>query len=320
MTAGATLSPPGEGNFASAQRPRISVGLPVYNGQNFLAAAIESVLAQTYRDFALVISDNASTDATQRICEEFASRDPRVDYHRAKTNRGIVWNFNEVFRLSRTEYFMWFAHDDALAPQYLERCLAVLDRDPSVVSCFSSCRDIDGTGATIGVRHSRVVMDSADRVTRFREGIRLDHLCEPWCGLTRSEVLRRTALLGAFADYDRVIIAELGLHGRLVEIPEPLFINREHADRSHQVYASRAERTRWLDARNARGLVFPHFRQLREFWESVRRARIPLSQQARCAWALAKWSGSNRKRLTADLDVAGRELIRNVLTRAGLRG
>ena len=158
--AGATVSQPAEGKLASGQRPRISVGLPVYNGQNFLAAAIESVLAQTYRDFLLVISDNASTDATQRICEEFASRDPRVDYHRAQTNRGIVWNFNEVFRLSRTEYFMWFAHDDALAPQYLERCLEVLDRDPSVVSCFSSCRDIDGTGTTIGVRRSRAALRS----------------------------------------------------------------------------------------------------------------------------------------------------------------
>lgn len=310
-----SAAPADPGASSAAQRARVSVGLPVYNGENFVAAAIESVLAQSFREFRLVISDNASTDRTRQICEDFARADPRVEYHRAEVNRGIVWNSNQVFRLSRTDYFMWLSHDDGLAPQYLERCVGVLDSDASVVSCYAACRDIDGSGGAIGIRRSRVAMDDPDPVVRFREGIRLEHLCEPWCSVTRSEALRLTQLFGLFADYDRVLIAELGLHGRVVEIPEALFINREHDKRSHQVYATRVERTRWLDPRNTQSLIFPHFRELQEMWAAVRRAGLTRSERARCAWELVKWSLRYRRRLFSDLDFAAREVARKVLKR-----
>jgi glycosyltransferase involved in cell wall biosynthesis len=289
---------------------RVTVGLPVYNGEQFLAVAIESVLAQTYGDLRLVISDNASTDRTEGICRDFAARDARVDYHRAELNRGIVWNFNQVFRLSTTEYFMWFAHDDALTPTYVQRCVEVLDADAETVLCFSGCVDIDAHGRVLGTRRSTVVMSSPDPVARFREAIRLDHLCEPWCGVTRADVLRRTPLLGSYADYDRVIIAELGLHGRFVEIPDALFVNREHEQRSHQVHASRFERTRWLDPRNAHAIVYPHFRQMRAFWGAVRRSGLRSSDRMRCGLELARWAKTYRRRLVSDVEVATREVAR----------
>jgi glycosyltransferase involved in cell wall biosynthesis len=194
---------------------RVGIGLPVYNGENYLCTAIESVLAQTFTDIALIISDNASTDGTREICLRYARADHRVQYHRSDVNRGLLWNFNQVFRLCTSEYFMWFSHDDALEPAYVERCVLILDADPTAVLSFSACRDIDGEGQTIGVRRSTVAMDSSDPIARFREGIRLEHLCESWCGLTRSDAIRRTPLFGSYADYDRVMIAELGLRGRL---------------------------------------------------------------------------------------------------------
>lgn len=294
---------------------RVSVGLPVYNGENFLAAAIESVLAQTFRDFVLIISDNASTDRTEDICRRYAASDGRIRYHRAAVNRGIVWNFNEVFKLSTSEYFMWFSHDDALSPQYLERCVRVLDSDPTAVLAYAACTDIDDEGRVLGVRRSRVVMESADPVVRFRHAIRLEHLCEPWCGLTRADVLRRTELFGSYADYDRVTIAELGLYGRLIEIPEPLFSNREHSNRSHQVYGDRLTRTRWLDPRNANAMAFPHSRELREFWAAVCRAPLARRDRLRCAWALAGWAVRYRRRLMGDIYAIAGDMLRSIKRR-----
>src|SRR5215207_1517689 len=108
--------------------PRVSVGLPVYNGENYLAEAIDSVLAQTYQNFELIISDNASTDSTEEICRDYAARDRRIRYFREPQNRGAAWNFNHTFELARGEYFKWVAHDDVIGPQYLARTVDQLDR------------------------------------------------------------------------------------------------------------------------------------------------------------------------------------------------
>ena len=97
--------------------PRVSVGIPVFNGERFLAETIESILAQTFKDFEIVISDNASTDRTEEICRSYAARDPRIRYNRNDTNRGAAWNHNRVFELARGEYFKWQSHDDFCAPR-----------------------------------------------------------------------------------------------------------------------------------------------------------------------------------------------------------
>src|SRR3982751_485615 len=100
--------------------PKVSIGLPVYNGELHLALALDSILAQTYGDFEIVISDNGSTDGTESICRRYAAADPRIRYERNETNRGAAWNYNHVFELSRGEYFKWMAHDDLIEPNYLE--------------------------------------------------------------------------------------------------------------------------------------------------------------------------------------------------------
>lgn len=296
-------------------KPLVAVGLPVYNGEEFLGAAIESILAQTLPDFEIIISDNASSDRTEAICQEYVSRDSRVSYHRASKNHGIVWNYNEVFRLSSHEFFMWFSHDDILAPTYLERCVEVLRKDPSVVLCFANWGEIDVTSQLLGCYKSRIVMDSAKAIERFRCAIRLDHLCEPWCGVTRSETMRKTALYGNFADYDRVMIAELGLHGRFVEIPETLFFRREHKDRSIYLHPSRFERTSWIDPELSNTIVFPYFRELREFWVAVGRAALSWRERVACQWALLMWVKTYWRRMKADLRTAALEALRRTVLR-----
>ncbi len=128
-------------------RPKVSLGMPVYNAQRFLREVIDSILAQTFTDFELIISDNGSTDDTEAICKEYVSRDSRVQYHpNDRTNHGPGWNYNRTEALAQGEYFRWAAADDVLAPTLLEKCVAALDADQSAVMAWPKTQIIDDQG------------------------------------------------------------------------------------------------------------------------------------------------------------------------------
>ena len=99
--------------------PRLSVGLPVYNGETYIGQSIESLLGQSYEDFELIISDNASTDSTADICRHYGKQDPRIRYVRQPRNIGLSPNHNFVVQQARGEYFKWAAADDLCAPTFL---------------------------------------------------------------------------------------------------------------------------------------------------------------------------------------------------------
>src|SRR5262245_26889183 len=121
-----------------ARNPCVSVCLPVYNGQDYVSEAIRSVLEQTFEDFELIISDNASTDGTEEICRDAAARDPRARYYRADVNRGLAWNHNRAFELARGRHLVWIGHDDLMAPEYVSRCLQAMEEDSEIVLCFAN--------------------------------------------------------------------------------------------------------------------------------------------------------------------------------------
>jgi GT2 family glycosyltransferase len=123
--------------------PRVSIGMPLYNAERYLAGTLESILGQTFCDLEVVISDNGSTDRTEQICRQYASRDNRIRYYRNEVNRGAAWNYNHVFELARGEYFKWASYDDLLAPKFLEHCVASLDQDPSAALAFTQFLDDD---------------------------------------------------------------------------------------------------------------------------------------------------------------------------------
>src|SRR5262249_49837857 len=150
-----------------ASSPRVSIGMPVRNGQRFIRLAIDSLLAQTFSDFELIICDNGSTDQTQSICEEYAVLDPRVRYFRNESNLGPAANYNRCFELSRGEYFRWHAHDDQAAPQYLAKCVELLDRDPGVVVAYPSTLVIDENGRPLEEYKFHPGTDSARASARF---------------------------------------------------------------------------------------------------------------------------------------------------------
>jgi len=127
-------------------KPSVSIGMPIYNAEKFLRQALDALLGQTFGDFELIISDNGSTDGSEAICREYASKDSRIKYYKNETNLGAAKNFNRVFELSRGEYFKWASHDDICDPEYLERCVELLDRNPAVVLCYPKANTIDEQG------------------------------------------------------------------------------------------------------------------------------------------------------------------------------
>jgi glycosyltransferase involved in cell wall biosynthesis len=233
--------------------PRVSLALPVYNGENFLAQAIEAVLAQTYRDFELIITDNCSSDSTPQICDSYQRLDSRVRYHRNPVNLGAAKNYNRGFELARGEYLKWCAHDDLLSPGFLERCVEVLDTRPDVALVFARTECIDGAGAPVdwAAANSMPPIESDSAAARFGDAIMFCGTCFPIFGLFRMDVLRRSTLHRGYYGSDRALLAEVALLGKLVEAPpDAVFYNREHVQRSINI-DSQAERSRWQNA-NAR--------------------------------------------------------------------
>jgi len=288
--------------------PRVSIGLPVYNGQRYLQKALESLLAQTFCDFEIIISDNASSDATPEICRDYAARDPRIRYVRHDTNRGAAWNFNYVFSLARGVYFKWHAHDDMLEPSFLERSVAALDRDPQVVVAHARTRVIDEAGATLYIYDEYLRTESPLPSVRFRDLICIGHPCFQVFGLMRADVLRRTPLIGNYVPSDRILLARLGLLGTFYEAPEPLFISRRHPAQSVRAAKLRA-RAAWFDPANDGKIVMPYFRTLYEYVKAIRETPLAPDEARRCYLVLLDWVASDRNwaRLGNDVVQAGRQ-------------
>ena len=114
--------------------PKLTIGMPVYNGELFIKKAIESVLAQTFTDFELIISNNSSTDSTEEICQDFVNKDNRIQLHTQEKNIGIHRNFNFLLSKAKGEYFAWAAVDDYLDNDFMEKNLKILESNTSVVS------------------------------------------------------------------------------------------------------------------------------------------------------------------------------------------
>lgn len=233
--------------MTTQKRPKVSLGIPVYNGERFVGDAIQSTLSQTFTDFELVISDNASTDSTRQICEHFASKDERVRYFRQPANLGAKANFNRVFDYSNGEYFKWIACDDVCGPRYLELTVAALDKNPAAILAHTKSDMINSKGEVVSheellrgfvfdegipVRVQPVdgarTLDHALPHKRF-QGILLDTY---WCfeifALIRREGMLRTYPKRPYYGSDKVMLAELSLLGRFIEVPEVQFYRRAH--------------------------------------------------------------------------------------------
>jgi len=256
---------------ARRNRPRCSIGLPVWNGMNYVEEAIRSVLAQDMGDFELIISDNASTDRTAEICERFALEDDRIVYVRHPRNIGAAKNYNHVFHLAQGEYFVWLAHDDVQGPRFLSTCLEAFDRaDPDTVLVYPAFTYIDDASREIGQDEPRCVETSAgspaQRLFDVLEGL---GIVSSIFGMFRRERLARTRLIGSYVASDYVLLAECALLGKIVRIDgPPQFERRLHDEGSQRANKTSEEIARWFDP-NARLDLKPSQRLSREYLLSI---------------------------------------------------
>lgn len=208
--------------------PRVSIGMPVYNCERFLHQSIGSLLGQTYEDIELVITDNASTDRTEEICREFAAKDKRVRYYRNERNLGGPGNFRRVFSLCKGELHKWSTADDYWDPTFIEKCVAVLDREPDVVACYSMTRFVDGSGKVIEDYEDHLHLQEASPGTRFIRVLEETTKCHVHLGVIRRAAMIRTSLIGNELASDIRFLAELTLYGKFFVLPEHLFFRRFH--------------------------------------------------------------------------------------------
>lgn len=209
--------------------PRVVVGLLVYNGEKYLAETIDSILNQTFTDFSLLIADNASTDSTQAICLEYAKKDPRITYHRHAENIGSSGNHNFLFQPGDAPYFKWASHDDPLEPDYLQRCVELLDQDPTIGMVHSRSYQIDGNGIKTGTLDHEVRLNSFRPSERFWRVLWGGYLPEVH-GVMRSELIKKTKLFQGFPGDDRSFLAEMLLQADIGYVEEYLFCRRDHAE------------------------------------------------------------------------------------------
>lgn len=208
--------------------PSLTIGLPVYNGEQYLEAALDSILGQSFHDFELIISDNASSDATEAIGRASAEQDPRVTFRRNERNLGLDVNFNLLVELARGRYFKWATADDELLPGYLERCVGVLEADPSVVLAYPRSKFVDGMGNQLDRHDPGWHLVSDDVSQRLRYAIGATHFINAALGVIRTDALRRTRLHASYPGGDFRLMAELSILGKFVEVPETLYVRRIH--------------------------------------------------------------------------------------------
>lgn len=282
-----------------ATQPRLSIGLPVYNGGDYLAQSLDAILGQTFEDFEVVVSSNASTDDTDAIVGRYAAQDPRVRLIRQQRNVGAARNHDVVFRHSRGELFKWASADDLYARDLLERCVAVLDADPDVVLAHSWTAAIDEEGELLQAMEYPLATDSPAAAERLHSmlfggddvpgAIRADD----FYGVIRSEVLRSVKPHGSHHHADQTFMADLALRGRFRQVPDWLYFRRHHGQRAFLANPTVHAWTANLDPSRANRWRNPKARLYAEFvWahaDNIRRAPLTAAERRACLGVLGSW-------------------------------
>lgn len=299
----------GEVQDQGLRRPLVSVGMPVFNSAAWLAPSIESILGQSSGDLELIVSDNASSDATLDICEHYARADDRVRLYRNAENRGANENYVATLRAARGVYFKWASSNDICAPTFIEKCVDALEQDPdAVLACPRSCLFEDSVERAEPYAHDLELLaaDPAERFIGLQTGMALNNAMN---GVIRRTALQRASTLGNFLRADLVLMAELSLLGKFLLLEERLFYRRmsagsatrfatEREVEQHHVPSAR-EPLQWQ-------LWTYHFAMLR----AARLARFPSRAWARAANRALRAFVWSRKELAAEALQGMRALLR----------
>ena len=284
-----------------ATSPLVTIGLPVYNSEKYIEQSLQSLLTQTYGDFFLIISDNASTDATPAICRKYADADPRITYRRNETNIGNPRNFNRIAELTTTKYLKWSTADDFWEPNFLELALAVMERDPTIALCYPQAVIVDAKGGNPTPYDDVLHLVQEDAADRFLTLLRTIKLAHQHLGLIRMSHLRRTHLLGAHVGSDINLLAELTLYGKFVELPHRLYFRRMHEDSGSWKRGDKEHEAKRYHGAGSKGATLTRWPRHRYFLAAVTRSTLPLDSKLRLYRMLVRGMIWDRRALMNEL-------------------
>lgn len=299
-------------------QPLVSIGLPVYNGANYIDVALDALRNQTYQNMEIIISDNASEDETETICRAAAAEDDRIRYIRQPENLGASPNHNEVLKHGRGKYFVWAAHDDLHDPKFVEVLVGMMEENPDAMSAFSRSASIDPEGNLLKHDDLRPDMTSPDPVVRFRHILDHKNTCHPFFAVHNREKIMDTRLFLNFTGADRIMLAEILLRGPILEHPETLFYLRHHEGRSTALPGKMKTRwghprEGWFDPSRATKIVFPAWKRLGKNITAVMQAPISFVQKIKCVVGIAHNLSRRRfmgvRALLRDFPTAGSAII-----------
>jgi glycosyltransferase involved in cell wall biosynthesis len=261
--------------------PAVTVGVPVFNSEKYLTETLQSILAQTLTDFELVISDNASTDGTEAICNDFARRDSRVRYVRRSRNIGAPRNYNGLVHLARGRFFKWSSSNDIIQPEFLAACVPILDTRDDVVLAYTRTRYFDAVSGSVLDYNDNLDLQNDDLVERYKEcdrrlGASPNNIMN---GVIRLAALKSSTLHGDYPSSDLALMTELALYGKFVEVSQPLFYRRNEAGARYGEGTATRHRLYYPDDTYGSSR---HDRQ--RMWQMLRgvtRAPVSLTQRAR---------------------------------------
>jgi glycosyltransferase involved in cell wall biosynthesis len=275
--------------------PRLTIGLPTYNGEQYLPEAIEALLGQSYEDFELIISDNASTDSTPDICRQYEKQDSRVRHLRQPRNIGLAPNHNVLVHEARGELFKWASDDDLYARDLLKRCVDALDEHPEAVLAHSwtaIINDAREVTRAVPYPHATGSPSAPERFCSLLFGVGGDDDG----GIIRTDVLRRTPLNGSYYRADRTLVCELALNGAFYHVPEWLYFRRDHPNRAARAFRSVHGWCVNLDPRRASRWRNPAIRLYGEYlWgfiSAIQRSPLTPQERRQCYGHLRQWAAS----------------------------
>jgi glycosyltransferase involved in cell wall biosynthesis len=303
----------------NATSPKLVIGLPVYNGEQYLRATLDSILSQSFTDFKLIISDNASTDATETICSQYAEVDKRIEYYRQQENLGMAGNFNFVFQPGSSPYFKWAACDDLLKQGYLEGCIKLLDQEPLLATAHSPAIRIDGRGRHLGT-YKDLGLSGNSVSERYWRVLWTDNIYEVY-GVMRADYIKKTKLVDTFFGAERNMLLEVLVQGNIAYLSKPLFARRDHEGtltHMHQAAKEEGDFQTLIENHATRAKtnkLLSVIDKYKAYLHSIFRFPMPLSDRIACIGYLVEWS---IRRAITDLTGIGKAYRYNLVKNHGI--
>ena len=268
---------------------RLVIALAVYNGENYLSQAIESILAQTFSDFKLLIGDNASNDGTEAICRDYARQDNRIVYHRHPENLGASANHNFLFQPGGAPYFKWAAHDDVLESDYLRQCIQLLDANPQLAIAHSRSLEINSENKQLKTYDCEPRLNGSRPQDRFYSILWANYFNEVF-GVMRTEMIAKTNLYGSYVGADRNFTAEMILQGDVGYVEEYLFLRRHHPEAFTAKLQDNASRLQWFDPQAKTPIFLASYIKFQQYFASIIRLPLSLQERLACLKNLLTWA------------------------------